>query len=226
MTAEAFVEADPGRRAAGRRPSSSATTSISARAAAARPRRSPPTAATSASAVSVVPAVVDENGAPMSSSVDPRGACRRRRRHGATTFSATAGSSSARSSRGDRRGRELGFPTANIRLSADCRLRHGIYAVRFAAPTAAALGGVASYGRRPTFDNGAPLLEVFVFDFSGDLYGETPMVTFLDWVRPEERFPRSTPWLPPCGATPRSPAALSPAPGRGTALDRAVLALA
>jgi riboflavin kinase/FMN adenylyltransferase len=89
---------------------------------------------------------------------------------------------------GDRRGRELGFPTANIRLGADCRLRHGIYAVRIQRPGGAMLEGVASYGRRPTFDNGAPLLEVFLFDFSGDLYGEELAVSFVQWLRPELKF--------------------------------------
>ena len=89
---------------------------------------------------------------------------------------------------GDRRGRELGYPTANLRLGADCRLRHGIYAVRMQRADGAILGGVASYGRRPTFDNGAPLLEVFVFDFSGDLYGEEVAVAFVGWIRPELKF--------------------------------------
>ena len=49
-------------------------------------------------------------------------------------------------------------------------------------------GGVASYGRRPTFDNGAPLLESFLFDFAGDLYGQDIEVDFVGWIRGEERF--------------------------------------
>ena len=49
-------------------------------------------------------------------------------------------------------------------------------------------GGVASFGRRPTFDNGAPLLEVHLFDFAGDLYGRSLDVEFVDWIRGEERF--------------------------------------
>ena len=48
--------------------------------------------------------------------------------------------------------------------------------------------GVASFGRRPTFDNGAPLLEVFLFDFSGDLYGRHLDVAFIGWIRAEEKF--------------------------------------
>lgn len=89
---------------------------------------------------------------------------------------------------GDRRGRTLGFPTANLRLRPDCRLRHGIYAVRLRRADGTVHNGVASYGRRPTFDNGPPLLEVHVLDFSDDLYGERVLVTFYDWIRQEEQF--------------------------------------
>ncbi len=83
---------------------------------------------------------------------------------------------------GDKRGRELGFPTANIRLDPACGLKHGIYAVRgrFAGELH---DGVASFGRRPTFDDGAPLLEVFLFDFDGDLYGQIIDVAFIGWIR-------------------------------------------
>lgn len=88
---------------------------------------------------------------------------------------------------GEKRGRDLGYPTANIRLDRNCGLRHGIYAVR-AGHRGRRIDGVASFGRRPTFDNGAPLLEVFLFDFKGDLYGETIDVAFLAFIRDEERF--------------------------------------
>jgi riboflavin kinase/FMN adenylyltransferase len=88
---------------------------------------------------------------------------------------------------GDKRGRVLGYPTANIRLPEDSRLRHGVYAVR-AAFGGRAVDGVASFGRRPTFDNGAPLLEVHLFDFSGDLYGQVLDVEFVGRIRGEERF--------------------------------------
>jgi riboflavin kinase / FMN adenylyltransferase len=88
---------------------------------------------------------------------------------------------------GEKRGRELGFPTANLRLDASCRLRHGIYAVR-ALLDGRVHDGVASFGRRPTFDNGAPLLEVFLFGFKGDLYGRSLTVEFVAWLRGEERF--------------------------------------
>src|SRR5262252_2259855 len=74
---------------------------------------------------------------------------------------------------GEKRGRDLGYPTANIRLDKHCGLKHGIYAVRVGKAQGndkVRFDGVASFGRRPTFDNGAPLLEVFLFDFKGDLY--------------------------------------------------------
>ncbi len=88
---------------------------------------------------------------------------------------------------GDKRGRLLGFPTANMVLSADNRLRHGIYAVRVRIGKAWH-DGVASFGRRPTFDDGAPRLETFVFDFKGDLYGQVLDIAFAGWVRGEEKF--------------------------------------
>jgi riboflavin kinase/FMN adenylyltransferase len=89
--------------------------------------------------------------------------------------------------RGAARGRELGFPTANIVLDPDNALRHGIYAVR-ATVEGKTYDAVASFGRRPQFDNGAPLLEVMLFDFSGDLYGKTLTVSFVGFIRPEEKF--------------------------------------
>ena len=90
---------------------------------------------------------------------------------------------------GQKLGRTLGFPTANVVLDPSCRLRHGIYAVRFSVD-GQTYGGVANFGRRPTVtEAGAPLLEVFVFDFEGDLYGKTVEVAFVDWIRGEEKFP-------------------------------------
>lgn len=91
---------------------------------------------------------------------------------------------------GEKRGRDLGYPTANLRLADDCTLKHGIYAVRVEVD-GQRHDGVASFGRRPTFDNGAPLLEVFLFDFSGDLYGKTLRVRFVSYLRAEERFDNS-----------------------------------
>ena len=88
---------------------------------------------------------------------------------------------------GEKRGRDLGYPTANIRLDPACGLRHGIYAVR-AGIGDKRIGGVASFGRRPTFDNGAPLLEVFLFDFKGNLYGQPLDIAFIGFIREELKF--------------------------------------
>jgi len=92
---------------------------------------------------------------------------------------------------GEKRGRDLGYPTANIRLDKNCALKHGIYAVRVGlgqGKDQVRLNGVASYGRRPTFDNGAPLLEVFLFDFKDDLYGSVLDVAFIGFIRDELKF--------------------------------------
>jgi len=88
---------------------------------------------------------------------------------------------------GDKRGRALGFPTANLRLDPACGLKHGIYAVRVAVG-GKRHDGVASFGVRPMFDNGGPLLEVNLFDFAGDLYGQAVDVAFIGWIRHEQTF--------------------------------------
>jgi riboflavin kinase/FMN adenylyltransferase len=92
---------------------------------------------------------------------------------------------------GEKRGRDLGYPTANIRLDKNCGLKHGIYAVRVGrgqGKDQVRLDGVANFGRRPTFDNGAVLLEIFLFDFEGDLYGATLDVAFIAFIREESKF--------------------------------------
>jgi riboflavin kinase / FMN adenylyltransferase len=92
---------------------------------------------------------------------------------------------------GEKRGRDLGYPTANIRLDKNCGLKHGIYAVRVGrgqGKDQVRFDGVASFGRRPTFDNGAPLLEIFLFDFNGDLYGTVLDVAFIGFIREELKF--------------------------------------
>jgi riboflavin kinase/FMN adenylyltransferase len=90
---------------------------------------------------------------------------------------------------GQRLGRTLGFPTANMRLSPETALKEGIYAVRFRRADGSLHDGVASFGRRPTVDeDGAPLLETFLFDFAGDLYGEICSVSFFGYLRGEKKF--------------------------------------
>lgn len=89
---------------------------------------------------------------------------------------------------GEKRGRALGYPTANIALAPNVPLAHGIYAVR-AAFDGNVHPAVASFGRRPTFHtDAAPLLEVYVFDMARDLYGKTLAVEFISRLRGEERF--------------------------------------
>jgi len=90
---------------------------------------------------------------------------------------------------GDKRGRTLGFPTANIRLRRRPALG-GIFAVRVHGASGVPLAGVASLGVRPTVaSDGRALLEVFVFDFDASLYGRRITVEFLHKLRDEERFP-------------------------------------
>ena len=90
--------------------------------------------------------------------------------------------------KGAQLGRTLGYPTANLSLPAESTLRHGIYAVRVKLADGTLHDGVASYGRRPTFDNGEALLETFIFDYSGDLYGSQLTVYLYGWIRGEEKF--------------------------------------
>ncbi len=91
-------------------------------------------------------------------------------------------------SKGRQVGRELGYPTANLAMPAECTLCHGIYAVKVRLADGSILDGVASYGRRPTFDNGEALLETFIFDFSGDLYDQEITVFIHGYLRAEEKF--------------------------------------
>lgn len=91
--------------------------------------------------------------------------------------------------RGRQLGRTIGYPTANMRLPDNVPLNEGIYAVKFRRANGALLDGVASFGRRPTVtENGEPLLETFLFDFSGDLYGEDCTVSVVSRLRGEEKF--------------------------------------
>ena len=90
--------------------------------------------------------------------------------------------------KGAQLGRTLNYPTANIEPEPNCRLAHGIYAVRLRTQNGVLHNGVASYGRRPTFDNGRPLLETFIFDFDEDIYGQDIFVSLAGWIRGEEKF--------------------------------------
>jgi riboflavin kinase/FMN adenylyltransferase len=92
---------------------------------------------------------------------------------------------------GDRRGRELGFPTANLAVAPElCLPADGIYAGSYLGRDGVARPAAISLGRRPTFYETAevPLLEAYVLDFSGDLYGQPAEVAFVERLRGEERF--------------------------------------
>jgi riboflavin kinase/FMN adenylyltransferase len=91
---------------------------------------------------------------------------------------------------GARRGTGLGFPTANIALPKGTALGHGIFAVRVGLGDRS-LEGAAYLGTRPTFDDGRPVLEVFLFDFDGDIYGREIEVAFIDKVRDDRKFATS-----------------------------------
>lgn len=89
---------------------------------------------------------------------------------------------------GDKRGRTIGVPTANIRLGDYMRPAYGVYAVRVRLPDGRLVDGVASLGLRPMFALDEPLLEVWLFDFSGDLYGQTLETQLIAFLRGEEAF--------------------------------------
>ena len=88
---------------------------------------------------------------------------------------------------GEKLGRTLGFPTANIELPKDTALAHGIYAV-YVTIDGACYQGVAYFGRRPAVEGKTVLLEVFIFDFQGRLYGAQISVEFVDFVRGDMSF--------------------------------------
>jgi riboflavin kinase / FMN adenylyltransferase len=88
---------------------------------------------------------------------------------------------------GDKRGRTIGFPTANVSLEGYLEPALGVYAVRVDIG-GKTHDGVANFGRRPTFDKKDVLLEVHLFDFSGDIYGQQIIVSFVSYLRPEMKF--------------------------------------
>ena len=89
---------------------------------------------------------------------------------------------------GDKVGRTLGYPTANLPLGSYLRPRYGIYAVTGKLPDGRVLHGAANLGVRPTFDPPKELLEPYFFDFDEDLYGQEIEVAFHHFIRPEAKF--------------------------------------
>ncbi len=98
----------------------------------------------------------------------------------------------ARVEHGDKRGRGIGFPTANMRLDHFLKPAYGIYAVRATIledeKPVGQYDGVANLGIRPMFESPVPLLETYLFDFSGDLYGKHMAVALVAYLRPEAKF--------------------------------------
>jgi len=93
--------------------------------------------------------------------------------------------------RGDQRGRELGFPTANMSITGLHPPEFGVYAVKIDVldgPHAGSYNGAASMGVRPMFGENRPNLETFIFDFQGDIYGSHVSVALVEYLRPEEKF--------------------------------------
>jgi riboflavin kinase/FMN adenylyltransferase len=88
---------------------------------------------------------------------------------------------------GFRKGAGMGYPTANLKLPAGTTLAHGIYAV-FVEVGHRRYHGAAYLGTRPTFDNGLPVLEVFLLDYEGNLYGRQIEVAFVEFLRGDQRF--------------------------------------
>jgi riboflavin kinase/FMN adenylyltransferase len=96
-----------------------------------------------------------------------------------------------RVAQGDKRGRELGFPTANLPIANYLHPAPGVYAVRaglIEKGTFAWHDGVANFGNRPTFAGQDWRLETYLFDFSGDLYGRHLRVAIVDFIRPDAKF--------------------------------------
>ncbi|WP_292229815.1 bifunctional riboflavin kinase/FAD synthetase [Brevundimonas sp.] len=89
---------------------------------------------------------------------------------------------------GDKRGRTIGVPTANIELNGYMRPAYGVYAVRTRLPDGRVINGVASLGVRPMYALETPLLEVWLFDFDEEIYGQTVDTQLITWLRGEEKF--------------------------------------
>lgn len=91
---------------------------------------------------------------------------------------------------GDKRGRLLGFPTANLTDEMPSDLAFGVYAseTRISGKPGLRYRSLSSYGTRPTFDGAAPRLETYLLDFAGDLYDQEITVEILDFIRAEMRF--------------------------------------
>lgn len=140
--------------------------------------------------VTSVPPVHDQDGS-VFSSTRARKALVEARPQEATHVLGRPWEIEGRVEHGDKRGRTIGFPTANLALGDYQRPAAGVYAIRAGVDQGAQtrwFDGVANYGRRPTFDKTDELLEVHLFDFDGDLYHQHLRVQMIDFLRPERTF--------------------------------------
>jgi len=131
--------------------------------------------------------VADESGSLLSSST-ARAALREGRPEDATDVLGGAHIICGEVLMGDQRGRTIGFPTANLSLDGLLAPAFGVYAVTVTLPDGETVKGVANIGMRPTFEKTAPNLEVHLFDFQRDLYGQTIEVALHHFVRGERKF--------------------------------------
>lgn len=137
--------------------------------------------------VSVVAPVTDPDGAKLSSSA-VREALKAGDPAGAAAILGRSFAIEGEVVHGDKRGRELGVPTANVRLGDYLRPAFGVYATRSRLPDGRSLPGVSNLGIRPMFETPEPLLEVWLFDFAGDLYGQVIETELVAFLRPEMRL--------------------------------------
>jgi riboflavin kinase/FMN adenylyltransferase len=137
--------------------------------------------------LSVVPQLTDEGGAISSSRI--RRALQDGYPEHAAHLLGRSWSIRGAVAHGDKRGRTIGFPTANIALADTLEPARGVYAVRATLPDGRVIAGVANLGRRPTVANTTEArLEAHLFDFAEDLYGQTLDVALVHFLRPERKF--------------------------------------
>ena len=137
--------------------------------------------------VSVVERVDDPNGVKLSSSA-VREALHAGKPGDAAAILGRAFAIEGEVIHGDKRGREIGVPTANVRLGDYVRPKYGVYAVRVRLSDGRAFLGVANLGVRPMFESPEPLLEVWLFDFDEELYGQVIETELMGFIRPEMFF--------------------------------------
>lgn len=137
--------------------------------------------------VSITPELADERGTKLSSSA-VREALMGARPDRAAEILGRPFAIEGEVVHGDKRGRTIGVPTANVRLGDYVRPAYGIYATRTRLPDGRVFDGVSSLGVRPMFESPEPLLEVWMFGLDEEIYGRTIETELIAWIRPELKF--------------------------------------